>query len=267
MHAESPFPCDYITSRNGYCKRVMTSTAESKRVLKIPNCTKNEHAMGVWVCLIWWATGSLKRLAYLGQSLSGDAVWRRMAIKVFPRLKSDSKDEGRRKPWGKTPFVRECCMVLRNLSRSSDLSRPWKELYWELVVGSASDPLSERRGWTVKEVCSHWNWAPGSGFLNNSEFSLTWRLARNALPLFGLNFRPGRYARLCSLLQWFGKNGWARLLLLRASSSALGSRRGVDGSHRTKAARAARRWLRRRQHSASISGWEACGVSRDLSCS
>ena len=40
MHLESAFPCDYITSRNGYCKRVMTSKAESKRVLKITNCTK-----------------------------------------------------------------------------------------------------------------------------------------------------------------------------------------------------------------------------------
>ena len=42
MHVESPFPCGYVTSRNGYCKRIMTSTAESKRVLKITNCTKNE---------------------------------------------------------------------------------------------------------------------------------------------------------------------------------------------------------------------------------
>ena len=30
IHEESPFPCDYV--RNGYCKRVITSTAESKRV-------------------------------------------------------------------------------------------------------------------------------------------------------------------------------------------------------------------------------------------
>ena len=30
IHAESPFPCDYV--RNSYCKRVITSTAESKRV-------------------------------------------------------------------------------------------------------------------------------------------------------------------------------------------------------------------------------------------
>ena len=41
--------------------------------------------------------------------------------------------------------------------------------------------------------------------------------------------------------------GWAHLLLLRASLPVLGSRRVMDDSHRTQAARAARRWLRRRQ--------------------
>ena len=59
------------------------------------------------------------------------------------------------------------------------------------MVGSASDPLSERHGWTAEEIRSHWNWAPGSSFLNNSEFSLTWRLVRNALSLRGLNFKAG----------------------------------------------------------------------------
>ena len=29
---EPPFPCDCVTPSNGYCKRVMTSTTESKRV-------------------------------------------------------------------------------------------------------------------------------------------------------------------------------------------------------------------------------------------
>ena len=82
-------------------------------------------------------------------------------------------------------------MDLRNLLGSSDLSWPWKELYRELVVGSASDPLSERHGWMAEEIRSHWNWAPGSSFLNNSEFSLTWRLVRNALLLRSLNFRAG----------------------------------------------------------------------------
>ena len=57
------------------------------------------------------------------------------------------------------------------------------------MVGSTTDPLRERHGWTAEEISSHWNWAPGSSFLNHSEFSLTWRLARNALPLLGLNFR------------------------------------------------------------------------------
>ena len=34
MQAEPPFLCDYETSRNGYCKHIMTSTAESKHVFK-----------------------------------------------------------------------------------------------------------------------------------------------------------------------------------------------------------------------------------------
>ena len=58
-------------------------------------------------------------------------------------------------------------------------------------MGSTSDPLSELHNWTAEEIHSTWNWAPGSSFLNNSEFLLTWRIARNALPLLGLNFRAG----------------------------------------------------------------------------
>ena len=30
IHAEPPFPSDYI--RNGYCKRIITSMAKSKRI-------------------------------------------------------------------------------------------------------------------------------------------------------------------------------------------------------------------------------------------
>ena len=58
-------------------------------------------------------------------------------------------------------------------------------------MGSTSDPLSERHGWTAEEIRSHWNWAPESSFLNNSEFSLTWRLVWNALPLVDLNYKVG----------------------------------------------------------------------------
>ena len=132
-----------------------------------------------------------ERLAYLGRSLTGDAVRRLKASRTFPRLKSDPKAEGRCKPLGEALFVRECRTALRNLRGPSDLSWTRKELYRELVVGSASDPLSERRGWTTEEIRSHWNWVPGLSFLNNSEFSLTWRLVRNALPLVGLNYKAG----------------------------------------------------------------------------
>ena len=48
MHAEPPFPCDHVTSRNGYCKHVITSTAKSKHVFKNHKLhTKNEdeHSM------------------------------------------------------------------------------------------------------------------------------------------------------------------------------------------------------------------------------
>ena len=129
-----------------------------------------------------------ERLAYLGRVLTGDSVWGRKASRTFPHLKSDPMAEGQHKPLGETLFVRESRKALRNLLGSSDLSWP---LYRELVVGSASDPLSERHSWTAEEIRSDWNRVPGSSFLNNSEFSLTWRLVRNALSLCGLNFKAG----------------------------------------------------------------------------
>ena len=49
-----------------------------------------------------------ERLAYLGRSLTGDAVWRRNASWTFPHLKSDPKAKDRRKPLGEALFVREC---------------------------------------------------------------------------------------------------------------------------------------------------------------
>ena len=86
-----------------------------------------------------------ERLANLGRSLTEDAVWRRKASRTFPRLQSDPKAEGRRRPMGEVLFVCECRTALRNLLGSSDLSHPQKELYRELVC-SASDPLREQHG-------------------------------------------------------------------------------------------------------------------------
>ena len=78
-------------------------------------------------------------------------MWRRKASRTSPRLQSDPKAEGRRKPLGEALFVCECRKALRNLLGSSDLLRPRKELYRELVVGSArldggGDPLSLELG-------------------------------------------------------------------------------------------------------------------------
>ena len=81
-----------------------------------------------------------ERLVYLGWSLTENAVWRRKASQTFPRLQSDPKAESRRKPLGEALFDRECRTSLRKFLGSSDLSRSQKELYRELVVGSA-------RGW------------------------------------------------------------------------------------------------------------------------
>ena len=60
--------------------------------------------------------------------------------------------------------------------------------------------------------------------------SCTERVAPFRLELQG---GPGKLVWLSSLLQWLRRNGWAFLLLLRASSSVLESRQRVDGLHRT----------------------------------
>ena len=53
-----------------------------------------------------------ERLAYLGGSLTGDAMRRQKASRTFPRFQSDPKAEDRREPMGETPFVRECQAAL-----------------------------------------------------------------------------------------------------------------------------------------------------------
>ena len=82
----------------------------------------------------WFA----ERLAYLGRSLSGDAMWRREASRTFPRLQSDPKAESRCRSMGEAPFVRECRKALRNLPGSSDLSQSRKELYRTLLMSSTA---------------------------------------------------------------------------------------------------------------------------------
>ena len=108
-----------------------------------------------------------ERPAYLGQSLMKDTVWGHKVRDIFLYLKSNPK--ALRRPGNDTLFVRECRRALHKLPRSSNLSQSQKELYRELVAGSTSDPLEKRLGWSLEEICSRWNQAPGMSILNNSE--------------------------------------------------------------------------------------------------
>ena len=61
-------------------------------------------------------------LAYLGRSLTTDAVWSLKVRVAFPDLGLCSSAEGRRRPRDEPSFVIECRRALRNFPRSSDLS-------------------------------------------------------------------------------------------------------------------------------------------------
>ena len=223
-------------------------------------CTRNRSLGMPDLKSHWFA----ERLAYLGRSLSGDAVWRQKASDTFPHLKSNPKTEDRHWPMGEALFVRECLPTIPKLLESSDFSRLRKELYQELVLRTLSESgMVGRRGDPVPlELGVRFGLLEPLRYLARL-VACTERIASSWLEL---QSRPGRHARLSSLWQWPGGNGWARLLLQRASSPVLGSLWGVDSSHQIQTARAARRWLRRRQRLTSVSGWEACGVSHDPSC-
>ena len=94
-----------------------------------------------------------ERLAYLGRSLSRDTVWgQKVSRHSSPELQSQSG--GHRKPRDEVPFACECRMALRRLPGSSDLSQSRKELYWNVVVGFASDPFIGRLGCSMGEIRS-----------------------------------------------------------------------------------------------------------------
>ena len=99
-----------------------------KHTWSVDRSAANVLAMEVWGCQISRDTG-LRSLAYLGRSLTKDAVWSLQLRNAFPRLRSNPEAEGRRRPRDEAPFIRECFQAIRNLPRFSDLSRSRKELY------------------------------------------------------------------------------------------------------------------------------------------
>ena len=119
-----------------------------------------------------------ERLAYLGRSLTNDMGWGLKVRNAFLCLRSRLKAAGGRE-------MKHCL--------SASAAGPYETYlgpvnFRGLVAGSVSDPLARWLGWSVKEIRSQWNWAPGSSFLNN-EFSLTWRLVRNVLALNNWAYR------------------------------------------------------------------------------
>ena len=166
---------------------------------------------------------------------------------VFPRMLNDSPQTS----WVQWPFTAS----KRTVSGTSDELRfgPSQRATW----------LDDRGDLVPLELGARF------GLLEQVRVLAHLVASTECVAPFRLEFQsgPGRHARLFSLRQWLRRNGWARLLLQRVSSPVLGSRREVNSSYRTQAARAARRWLRRRQRFTPVLEWEACGVSRDPSCS
>ena len=148
-----------------------------------------------------WLT---EMLSYLCRSLSGDEVWRRKVSDSFPRLESDPKAVGRRRLVGEAPFVRKCRTALCKLSASSDLSRPRKELYRELVIGSASDPLREWHCWKAEET---------TPIGIRRQVRASWTILSSRLP-------GGLQGTRYSFSAWISKRAWQTCPIVLAAAVA-----------------------------------------------
>lgn len=85
-------------------------------------------------------------------------------------------------------FLHECQRALRSIPQSSDLSRPRRVFCHYLVERATKDPLRERLDLLEEEFHSFWSCVPAADYLSKHEFSLTWQLARNRLPLNNMAF-------------------------------------------------------------------------------
>ena len=60
--------------------------------------------------------------------------------------------------------------MLPKLPRSIDLLRPRKILYWVLVEAAVSNQFEKGLDLSLGTIRSQWNLAPGTGYLNNTDF-------------------------------------------------------------------------------------------------
>ena len=124
-----------------------------------------------------------ERLSFISRALIEETAWTQEIRDALPEIECSTEAERRRRPRGQEQFLRECRQALRGITQFSDLASPRNTLYRGLVVGFAKDPQTNRPQVSREDMNKMWNWAPGRDYLNNSEFSLTWRVFRNALPL------------------------------------------------------------------------------------
>ena len=136
----------------------------------------------------------------------------------FHRLESSPKAEGRCRPRGGAPFAREC---------PSSVQWPFS-VSKETVSGVNSGfRFGSSRGaaWLVVGGGSlSMEWGTRFGLLEQLQVFVHLVAFLECVSPCRLGFHSGlgRHARLPPLLQWFGRNGSARHLLLRAGSSGSG---------------------------------------------
>ena len=188
----------------------------------------NVHAMRVWACLIWRTIGLLKDWLTWVNPCQRTWCWdERQAIPFLTSSQTPKQmfDASLRpKHW-----LSMNAIILFATFLCHVLSWNQKELYQELVVGSASHGLAQLvdgGGSLALEL--------GARFGLFEQFACLVACTECITPSWvELQSGPGRHAQLSSLWQWLGRNDWERLLLLWVSLSTLESPEGMDSLHQT----------------------------------
>lgn len=131
-------------------------------------------------------------LVFPRRALTEYSLWVRnvrntfLGVTITPPI---SQVECCHKHWNKFEFFTMYQKALLATPQSTDLSRPRKTLYQELVEGVELDLLCGQLSLLVTELHSFWFWTPVVDYLSNLEFSLTWWLIQNVLSLNEVAFR------------------------------------------------------------------------------
>lgn len=132
------------------------------------------------------------KLTFLSRMIAGNPVWGPCALDGFRGLREGSLHctaEARRRPTRETTFLHEYQIALAKIPQTTKRKR--KILYHSLAKEAARDPLCQPLDLLEENLRSHWYLTPATELYTSSEFSLTWCLTRDALPVNGISFRVG----------------------------------------------------------------------------